>query len=518
MPDPRRKVLILLDGDQVSPERAYLTSGAQGGSLLAFQLAEQARRWVSSHDGSTTSILSLWFADATRLGREVDVPVESVLAFAKGFSSTPTPSAFVPVLQGNVLAALSAHLAFHAPLVEYVFLAGFTTPLHVHHVDKVCQTPDRVPSLVVVEAGQPPPPPPGMDALAIESTRFQGLASVGMTLRRDISTQLHDELPDGYPASRGPSAASTSVRPIATFVSTTTPPPSPSPKSSKRPFPAASRRTRSFNPWALDEDDQPPLRQAAFPPGLAPSPTPSPAMVNPPLGASSLAPSLGEVSTRSFGQPRTSPSTSTASMADSGTTLRDPARAAIVVGEEEGERRRPTVRVAAIPDRYLSLVLLVSKYQRQQSIAHVDSSSPATTTTTTTTSSPVTDVGPSRPRDSNDPSRATSPPPPLPPPGPPLWSTIGSDPSRPRLASLGYPKSTKLKDWILDAQRAGWVVCGKGQGEGTEWVKVSQRAERALKRHHERDGARGKDKDEDGDREDAKDKEKDKGKKKAGVA
>jgi hypothetical protein len=42
------------------------------------------------------------------------------------------------------------------------------------------------------------------------------------------------------------------------------------------------------------------------------------------------------------------------------------------------------------------------------------------------------------------------------------------------------PKGTKLKEFLTEAQRSGWVMIGKGQGEGMEWVKLSKRAERAL--------------------------------------
>lgn len=61
-------------------------------------------------------------------------------------------------------------------------------------------------------------------------------------------------------------------------------------------------------------------------------------------------------------------------------------------------------------------------------------------------------------------------------PPPPLWSAVGNELQKSELKG----RYGKLTAYMLAAQKDGWVVTGKGETEGSEWVKISQRGLRAM--------------------------------------
>ncbi|KAK4333862.1 hypothetical protein RTBOTA2_002600 [Rhodotorula toruloides] len=58
----------------------------------------------------------------------------------------------------------------------------------------------------------------------------------------------------------------------------------------------------------------------------------------------------------------------------------------------------------------------------------------------------------------------------------PLWSAVGNELQKSELKG----RYGKLTAYMLAAQKDGWVVTGKGETEGSEWVKISQRGLRAM--------------------------------------
>ncbi|BGP31819.1 hypothetical protein JCM10296v2_003594 [Rhodotorula toruloides] len=58
----------------------------------------------------------------------------------------------------------------------------------------------------------------------------------------------------------------------------------------------------------------------------------------------------------------------------------------------------------------------------------------------------------------------------------PLWSTVGNELQKSELKG----RYGKLTAYMLAAQKDGWVMTGKGETEGSEWVKISQRGLRAM--------------------------------------
>ncbi|GAA5840637.1 hypothetical protein JCM5353_000257 [Sporobolomyces roseus] len=444
------RVLILLDGDNVAPEKSYLTARAQGGSLSAFQLAEQARRWISTELGRDASISCLLFADVAHLSRSMDLSSEGTLAFSKGFSSTPSPCAFVHVLQGTTLAAISAHLAFLLPTIDYLFLGGFSTEIHAYHILKTLKSSTtKVPKIVLLSTTQAPVQ--SMSNLAHSTTRFSGISEVVHQRVETILTNPHHEFSDGYQAS-SPTTSSIASPVVGTRAPATRMPALPGSEEDTNPWLTAESSTRA-------QTSVPPRRQsvqiqspAPYPPGLIlptgmvqPAPsneaavesvrdpkktspilsqllttTASPPPSTPlPSSQPSSTPTpvqqapIGTPSPSATSKSASSPSTTSASMSRSPSTSLAPI--------ESPQPRAPT-----IPSRFLPLLRLIHSHSIESPIA-------------------------------------------------PLWSTIGGE-----LPKSSYPKSIKFKEYLMEAQKEGWVVTGKGEGEGREWVKISKRGERAL--------------------------------------
>ncbi|GAA6010707.1 hypothetical protein JCM11491_002906 [Sporobolomyces phaffii] len=540
------RTLILVDGDHVAPEKTYLSCRAQGGSLIAYQLAEQCRRWVSRELGRDATVSCLLFADVAHLCRSMDLTTDAVVAFSKGFSSTPSPCAFIHVLQGTTLAAISAHLGFMLDSLDFVFLAGCGTNVHAHHLSKLFKADasvSRLAKIILLETSEPAVA--AVKKLASGQARFQGLAEVAAERVENILTESHREYSDGYQAD--PVAQSPSASHVSPATSNVPPGPSQAPTSRLSALPGG---VSDRNPWV--EAQTPPglpvparalstfpladtthSRQGlgatmpspatlTRPPGLDSLPPPSTShgvigSAYVPRGASSrssttLTPALAHLATSSAAlfpswssirgapvpRPLTVPSTSYLPCAPIGTEPAPPASASSSSGGGGGGggRRDPgpasvsssasstsnparahvsapaspvppaparaPAGTPAIPDRFLALVRLVHSHQLPD-----PSSSSASVEPQANAARKGQGEGEGGEGGGILPAPAPS----------PLWSTIGS-----QLGAHGVtlPKGTKLKDFLLDAQRDGWVVTGRGDGEGREWVKVSKRGERAL--------------------------------------
>ena len=63
------------------------------------------------------------------------------------------------------------------------------------------------------------------------------------------------------------------------------------------------------------------------------------------------------------------------------------------------------------------------------------------------------------------------------PPPAPLWSAVGTHLQREGALAPGKGKLAAL---FAQAQKDGWVNLGKGETEGSEWVRISARGRRAM--------------------------------------
>ncbi|GAA5987763.1 hypothetical protein JCM5350_005355 [Sporobolomyces pararoseus] len=550
MADIPLRVLILLDGDHVAPEKSYLSAKAQGGALIAFQMAEQCRRWISREVGRDASISCLLFADIAHLCRSMDLPTEGVIAFSKGFSSTPTPCAFVHVLKGTTLAAISAHLAFLFPSLDYLFLGGLGTDVHAYHLNKLLKKVDRSShrcKIILLETSEPAVE--SISKLAHGKTRFQGIAEVEHQRVENILTAPHYEIEDGHPeASFNSSPTSPRANPSAAIHNIA--PPSPRTMARLAVLPESSPHA---NPWNDSPARTPPRAQSQpsvtlqpstydrrassgsvgtsvsssrigptlppglfqpvplvpengqgysldaitlgqsianppFPPGAYPtlSSTPQPTQPSlPPLTLNTTTPVASPVrSPPRIDSPASSTSTNvkptpvSASAISPSTPLSAPAPSTpLVVPDPAPSAPSPSVPPQpqpqragpSIPERFLPLLQLIHSHQNASPISPTSSTSPTTRITGTTAGGGggIESV---------------------------LWSTIGSEISTKKekekkstssfstsgTPAFVLPKGLKLKDFLSEAQREGWVLIGKGDGEGKEWAKLSKRAERAL--------------------------------------
>ncbi|GAA5967927.1 hypothetical protein JCM3765_001791 [Sporobolomyces pararoseus] len=540
MADIPSRVLILLDGDHVAPDKSYLSARAQGGALIAFQMAEQCRRWISREIGKEASISVLLFADVAHLCRSMELPTEGVIAFSKGFSSTPTPCAFVHVLKGTTLAAISAHLAFLFPTLDYLFLGGLGTDVHAYHLNKLFKSLDRSThrcKIILLETSEPPVE--SISKLAHSKTRFQGITEVEHQRVENILTAPHYEIEDGHPeASFNSSPTSPIANPSAAIRNIA--PPSPGTMARLAVLPASSHNS---NPWSDSPARTPPRAQSqpsatqlsstqdrrassvsvgtsvsssrsgpAFPPGLfqpvplAPdhgqglsfngttlgrlvanpsvppgayptlSTTPQPTQaLLPPLSLNTTTPvAFPARSPPRTDSPASSSSTNVKPISLSGsalspsTPLSAPAPTTPSVVPESSPLAstpsQPQRAGPSIPERFLPLLQLIHSHLTVSPISPSSSTS-STARTIGGAGGGIDSV---------------------------LWSTIGSEISpkkekeKKSASSTStstvpiLPKGLKLKDFLSEAQREGWVLVGKGDAEGKEWVKLSKRAERAL--------------------------------------
>ncbi|GAA5910789.1 uncharacterized protein JCM6883_000315 [Sporobolomyces salmoneus] len=573
MADVPVRVLILLDGDHVAPAKNYFGAKAQGGALIAFQLAEQCRRWISREVGKDSLISCLVFADVAHLCRSMELPNEGIIAFSQGFSATPTPCAFIHVLQGTTLAAITAHLQFLLPTLDFLFLGGFNTSIHAYHLSKLFKSPSvssTSPRIILLETpnGQMNE---GVEKLSYSKTKFQGIAEVGQEREGDIDeTSSHEEEEDqeGARHQQEMSFTSTTVPTSSNSSSSVNTrvirPPSPSTMSrlavlpsnsndSSNPwneFPAlsSSSSTRSLAPLPRRSPSTTPLVSAAaaapvLPPGLfeqpfhmaneteaqtsrsipplsqlnTSSPFPGAYPTRTPPSASSCsipqglppqhlaftsipnetvprrhshnAPSPARSSSNSsatrikpspskiVGSPSSTPTPvpAPAPSSDSTPTTTQAAEASSSAAFKTSILSRAT---ATIPDQFFPLLKLIHSLQSSPAPPVVSPTSATITASGTSPSSPT------QARDDKI-----------------LWSSIGSEishlkstkpsSSHPSSAAVGtkkdssmssvIPKGVKMKDFLSEAQKQGWVTIGKGeQQEGKEWVKLTKRAERAL--------------------------------------
>ncbi|GAA5928213.1 uncharacterized protein JCM15063_003822 [Sporobolomyces koalae] len=475
------RVLVLLDGDQVGPEKNFVSCKAQGGSLWAFQLAEQCRRWVSRTLGRDASIYCLLFADVARWCRSMDLSIDAVTAFSKGLSATPTPCALVHTLAGITMNARNAHLAFFLPSIDYVFLGGYSSENHAHQLGMLFRPGLMFPLPKIVLLQTTRRPVASMAKLAHAQAQFEGLIDLELKAEELMPTIEFDDLREDHPAFSAPlkEPANALADPVTL------------PLASLPKFPSLSKGANAKNPWLDPIPAQSTVKQANAKGAsgsqaktatsmslstiqLSRVPLESATIANYPLWAAAksgssqgtapkhispsadlnLAATALPPTTASAGNPCNPPGLLNEAILafmesdyyDDGPPSNpvDPASTSRPLDDQTVPAFTLPVPVPTrsrrIPDRFLPLVQLIQTYNQSTSSSSLE---------------------------------------------PPLWSTIGSELSK----VTELPKGVKFKDLVLEAQQAGWVVTGNRSGEseggggGREWVKLSKRAERALTSH-----------------------------------
>ncbi|BGP39855.1 hypothetical protein JCM10450v2_003828 [Rhodotorula kratochvilovae] len=494
-PMPREapaRALVLVDGNAVLPERSNLLRGAQGGSLASYSLHENLRRAISQEAGRDCQGTVMVFADIAQLATALRIPAEVLVQFARGFSSTSAPSTFNNVLQSSTLSTMNAHLTFHARAVDYVVLIGYTTDLHAHWLSGL--VPTAVPNLsnlILVETAQPFAP--SVTKLVKKRVRFQGLMdAVPVTQVKDITDPPsdheegagidHDELgaspPRARTATNGTGGGSTSLgatsRVFTTALlarSTSQPaaPPLASPTPTRATFgggisgvPLTTRTTpatiadlplpASASAIARrDTGSSTSGQSVATAPALpsAATPTPPPGLSTPSRPAqgatrsSSVASSLGSPMPVVPGALPLTPSPPRPRPASAATLPPPPSiapppaapAAAAPPSSSSGSTASGLIalpRPPAVPERYLPLLRVLLSLSPSSSSS--SSSAPA-----------------------------------------PLFSAVGTELARTHQAPAG-----KLAAFFAQAQKDGWVNVGRGEGEGSEWVRISARGRRAM--------------------------------------
>ncbi|BGP15884.1 hypothetical protein JCM10213v2_003876 [Rhodosporidiobolus nylandii] len=138
--DPPKRVLLLVDGNEVLPNQSQLRSGAKGGKAAAHRLHEAIRRWTSSEMGEECSTSILLFADLAYLRDTL------------------------------------RHLAWHLPSVDVVLLAGFgSSNEHAYRLSQL--EPCQQDKLVLLETEKPVLPV--VAKIAVRNARLEGLVAVG---------------------------------------------------------------------------------------------------------------------------------------------------------------------------------------------------------------------------------------------------------------------------------------------------------------------------------------------------
>ncbi|GAA5908314.1 hypothetical protein JCM6882_006799 [Rhodosporidiobolus microsporus] len=463
--------LLVLDGNEALPDRSHLLHGAQGGSMAAMQLHEQMRRWVSSTLGEESSGNVQLFVDLAQLSRALRIPTDILHDFARGFSSTPRPSASINCLKSSTHAVMNGHLAFQLPHIDVLFLAGFSADLHSHWLHKLLPL---NPSLQVVLLQTKQPPSQGMASLVPNRTTFQGLMDVNpVVVARDITDPPSDvEEGEGILSptesvaasahgdenghQESPQLVARPIRPIESFATAT--------------------------PWATFSN--PPSRSASVASSRRPA-----------VQSSTMEYSGGwvEVGRASTAPPAPAAAAPTPPAANESEPEHEPEPDSFVTASEASGS--PVLSQAELPKPALAPET-VERGSSPESSIHESSSAAPSTSVGAPSVSPSISQAPSSPTKSTAvPVVPQVRPPPVPaqylpllrivlslekasPTTPPLWSAVGSALQQ----SEHKGKYGKLRTYLLDAQRNGWVSTGKGEGEGSEWIKVSQRGVRAMKK------------------------------------
>ncbi|GAA5935782.1 hypothetical protein JCM10213_003687 [Rhodosporidiobolus nylandii] len=174
--DPPKRVLLLVDGNEVLPNQSQLRSGAKGGKAAAHRLHEAIRRWTSSEMGEECSTSILLFADLAYLRDTLRLPLETLADFARGFSSASVPSAMIDMARSSSCSSLHGHLAWHLPSVDVVLLAGFgSSNEHAYRLSQL--EPCQQDKLVLLETEKPVLPV--VAKIAVRNARLEGLVAVG---------------------------------------------------------------------------------------------------------------------------------------------------------------------------------------------------------------------------------------------------------------------------------------------------------------------------------------------------
>ncbi|GAA6027380.1 hypothetical protein JCM8097_007811 [Rhodosporidiobolus ruineniae] len=403
-PTPPLRALLLCDGNSVLPDRDHLEHGAQGGSLAAYALQEQVRRWISRTKGEECQTSVMVFGDLNHLSRTLHLSLDDLAAFSRGFSSTPSSSAFFNTLQSSTLSVMKGHLSWLLPMLDLIFLAGFTTDLHAHFLPFSRSSRLKRPEVVLLQTAQPVSH--SLDPFVDHRTRFQGLMDVNPVVPvKDITDPSSDvEEHDGMisPRERSPPGSiygwgEIGARP--THISR--------PSSSLATFANPDYSAQPSIPSAGPELGE--LRTgSAGPSSSSGSTTPSPSVSTAPSASRSSPSELKPAEPpKPVEQPPSAPT---------------PAHTPASTG--------PLARPPPVPAQYLPLLQVVSSLERSSS------------------------------------GEA------------PLWSAV-----IPALRASGHKTpGGKFSEFLTKAQRDGWVQIGWGEREGREWVKVSQRGVRALKK------------------------------------
>ncbi|GAA5848130.1 hypothetical protein JCM9279_007466 [Rhodotorula babjevae] len=463
MPQAAR-CLVLVDGNAVLPERSHLLRGAQGGGLASYSMHENLRRAISQQVGRDCQGLVAVFADIPQLATALRIPLEVLTQFSRGFSSTAAPSTFVNVMHGSTLSTMNAHLVFHAPAIDYVVLVGWTTDMHAHWLAKLVPTTLRTLSNFYRVETAAQPCAASLAKLVPKQVRFQGLMdAVSVSPMRDI-TDLpsdheegvgidHDELGASPPAptakktSNGPSATAALATSARQFTSallarsglTSTPSPSPSAT------PTAARTSYTFRAPPAPSTSAPPLlrRDTGSSSGHATIlESASSVETSPSIETSTSMGSSPESMLRNIigalpaSPPRvvkpSPPPPAPAALESLPTAAPPPAPPAAPIA---------LPRPPAVPQKYRPLLRILLSLQ------------PAAGAATPSTGAAAA-------------------------PAPaPLWSAVGTHLQR---EGALPPGKGKLAGLLAQAQKDGWVNLGKGENEGSEWVRISARGRRAM--------------------------------------
>ncbi|GAA5904166.1 hypothetical protein JCM8208_003467 [Rhodotorula glutinis] len=465
MPQPAR-CLVLVDGNAVLPERSNLLRGAQGGGLASYSMHENLRRAISQQCGRDCQGLVAVFADIPQLATALRIPHEVLTQFSRGFSSTAAPSTFVNVMHGSTLSTMNAHLVFHAPAVDYVVLVGWTTDMHAHWLSNLVPTTFRTLSNFYRVETAAQPCAASLAKLVPKLVRFQGLMdAVSVSPMRDITDPPsdheegvgidHDELGASPPAptakktTNGTSATAalaTSARQFTSALlarSGLTPTPSPSPSAT----PTAARTSFAFRSVPAPSTSAPSLSRrdttsssghSAVTVSAAAAPQP---VTSGPMQVPGSSPSIESSSMASSPESmlRNIPGALPASPPRAAEPSPPPPAPVALAPPPPPPPTAPIVlpRPPTVPQKYRPLLRILLALQ------------PAANQPTSTTAAPP----------------------------PPLWSAVGTHLQR---EGALPPGKGKLAALLAQAQKDGWVNLGKGDNEGSEWVRISARGRRAM--------------------------------------
>ncbi|GAA6049631.1 hypothetical protein JCM3770_005044 [Rhodotorula araucariae] len=492
------RALVIVDGNAVLPDRDNLLRGAQGGSLASYSLHENLRRTISQEAGRACQGTVMLFADIAQLATSLRIPAEVLVQFARGFSSTSAPSTFNNVLQSSTLSTMNGHLMFHARAVDYVVLVGYASDLHAHWLSGLMPTVvPNLSSFILAETEQPFAP--SLTKLVKKRTRFQGLMDIVPVRQvKDITDPpsdheegagIHDDelgvSPQARTAANGTGLATAAIGATsrvftsALLTRTASQPAAPSLAS-----PTPTRVTFS------DEISDLPLPTRASPGSIAslPSPASAPALARRNTGSSTSGQGGATLPTVAPGTalpPPPEPSTParpSPSGASSSPSTPDGSPMPVVPGAlpltPSPSRLRNISSVAAPP--------AAPHTSRPAAPARIHA--PAASTQSSSATSPAS-AGPAA-NGKVALARAPAVPDkyrpllrlllelsPTPTSSAPLLSTVGTELARVRKAPAG-----KLAVFLAQAQKDGWVNIGRGESQGSEWVRISARGRRAMGR------------------------------------